>query len=84
MKITEEQIKKFGETGLKIGKAIVVEGTKALLLKGAAVAITTSFEEGLDGVKNLSLDDVISGKKNKKKDKKEVVIEIDEVEILED
>ena len=66
--INAEQLKGFGKIGLKIGKAIVVEGTKALVLKGAAVAITSSFEEGIDGLKDITLDDVIKGKKHKIKD----------------
>lgn len=66
--INAEQLKGFGKIGLKIGKAIVIEGTKALVLKGAAVAITSSFEDGFDGLKEITLDDVLKGKKDKIKD----------------
>lgn len=61
--INKEQLKGIGSIAGRIGKSIVIEGTKALILKGAAVAITTSFEEGLGGVKNITLDDVLDGKK---------------------
>ncbi len=64
IKLDGEQFKKIGSTGLKIGKAIVFEGTKALVVKAAVKSINTGFENGVDGIKNLTLDDVI-GKKEK-------------------
>lgn len=89
--ITEEQLKGFGKVGLRVGKAIVVEGTKAVLLKGTAAAINASFENGIDGVKNLTLDDVLKDTKESKKKKKglfgkkkEVVeITVEEAEVTE-
>lgn len=69
LKMDKEQLKMIGSTGLRIGKAIVVEGTKALVLKTAAKAITTSFEDGFSGVKQLGLDDVLGKKEDKPKKK---------------
>lgn len=69
MNIDKEQLKNIGNTGLRIGKAIVIEGTKAVVLKTAAKAITTSFEDGIGGVKKLKLDDVL-GKQEEKQPKK--------------
>lgn len=71
LQINEAQLKAVGQVGLRIGKSIVVEGTKAVLLKGAAVAINTSFEKGIDGVKDLKLDDLLKDKKDESKPKKE-------------
>lgn len=86
--INEEQLKGIGKIGLRIGKAIVVEGTKAVVLKGTAVAINASFENGIEGVKNLSLGDVLKDEKdsNEKKGlfrrkKKEVQIETVETKV---
>lgn len=67
--ITKEQVKVVGQAGLKIGKAIIVEGTKAVAIKGATAAITASFERP-EGVKSLTLDDVLDGGKKKKNKKK--------------
>lgn len=66
MKLGKEQVKTVGNVGLRIGKAIVVEGTKALVLKTAAKYITTSFDSGFEGVKKIRLDDVLKGDKEKK------------------
>jgi hypothetical protein len=65
--INKDVLKGIGNVGLKLGKAIVIEGTKAVILNAAATAIKTSFDEGLDGVKNLTFDDYIEGKDKKKK-----------------
>lgn len=86
MKFSKEQLKDIGNVGLKIGKAIVVEGTKAVILKGTAAVITTSFEEGLDGVKGLKLDDLLKGSKKGKTKKifkktEEVEVEVEEMEV---
>lgn len=70
MNVNKEQWKEIGNTGLRIGKFIVVEGTKALVLKTAAKAITTSFEDGIGGVKQIGLDDIIGKKKEDKPKKK--------------
>ena len=70
LNINKDVLKGIGNVGLKLGKAIVIEGTKAVVLNAAATAIKTSFEEGFDGVKNLRFDDYIEGKKEKKLGKK--------------
>jgi hypothetical protein len=70
LKVSKEQLKEIGKGAGKIGKAIVIEGTKAVALKGAAAVITQSFDEGLGGVKELKLDDMLNGGKKKKKPKK--------------
>lgn len=70
LNINKDVLKGIGNVGLKLGKAIVIEGTKAVVLNAAATAIKTSFEEGFDGVKNLKFDDYIEGKKEKKAAKK--------------
>lgn len=59
--INKEQLKGFGKIGLKLGKAVVIEGTKALVLKTAMVGINTAFSG--ESIKSITLDDVISGKK---------------------
>lgn len=86
--INKDVLKGIGNVGLKLGKAIVIEGTKAVILNAAATAIKTSFDEGLDGVKNLTFDDYIEGKDKKKKsvkgglfgkkkeNKEEIIVEI--------
>jgi hypothetical protein len=70
LNINKDVLKGIGNVGLKLGKAIVIEGTKAVILNAAATAIKTSFDEGLEGVKNLSFDEYIEGKKDKKLKKK--------------
>lgn len=55
----EEQLKGIAKAGLRLGKAVVIEGTKAVILKGAVVAINASFDSGLEGVKSLTLGDVL-------------------------
>lgn len=70
LNINKDVLKGIGSVGLKLGKTIVIEGTKAVVLNAAATAIKTSFEEGFDGVKNLTFDDYIDGKDKKKKKSK--------------
>jgi hypothetical protein len=65
--VNQEMLKGIGNMGLRIGKQIVIEGTKAVILNAAATTIKTSFDEGLDGVKNLNFDDLLEGKDRKKK-----------------
>jgi hypothetical protein len=67
--VTKEDLKGYGKVAGRVGKAIVVEGTKALVLKSAAKVITASFEDGLTGVKKLTVDDVIGKSKKDKEDK---------------
>ncbi len=66
--IDKEQLKDYGKVGLRIGKRIVIEGTKAVAIQAATRVIEVSFNDGFDGVKELTLDDYI-GDKKKKKDK---------------
>lgn len=56
MKITQEGLKTVGEAGLKIGKQIVIEGTKAVIMKGAFATVETGLEKGLSGIKGMTLD----------------------------
>lgn len=83
--MNKETAKVIGKGALRFGKAVVVDGLKAQALKGAKAAITTGFESGMDGIKKLTLDDVIGKEKVKtekkswnpfkKKDEIEVVLE---------
>jgi predicted transcriptional regulator len=59
LNINKEQLKGFGKMGLKIGKQIVLDGAKALAVKGAKVAIETVFAG--QSIKSVKLDDVLSG-----------------------
>lgn len=98
MKITlnKEQMVKIGMAGLKVGKTIIIEGTKAVVAKGATKMIMEGFDNGIDGIKKMTLDDVLGKKieegseeikkekkgffKRKKKDKTEEI----EVSIVKD
>lgn len=66
LKLDKEQLVAIGKGAGKLGKAILVEGTKAVALKSATAVITQSFDKGLDGVKELELDDMLNGGKKKK------------------
>lgn len=59
LNINKEQLKGLGKIGWKIGKQIVLDGTKALAIKGAKVAIETVFTG--QSIKTVKLDDVLSG-----------------------
>lgn len=59
--IDKEQLKGLGKIGLKIGKQIVLDGTKSLIVKSAMVAIETAF--GRESFKTIKLDDVLSGRR---------------------
>lgn len=59
LNINKDQLKGAGKIGLKIAKQIVLDGTKALALKGAKVAIETVFTG--QSIKTVKLDDVLSG-----------------------
>lgn len=69
-KVNKEMLMGGLTVAKKLGKAIVIEGTKAVVLNAAATAIKTSFDEGFEGVKNLTFDEYIEGKDKKKKAKK--------------
>lgn len=79
MKFNIKLDKEMVMTGLtkagQLGKVVVVEGIKAVALKGAAKVITTSFDEGFAGVKNLTFDEVTGIDKKKKKSKKKLLIQ---------
>lgn len=62
LNINKEQLKGFGKIGLKIGKQIVLDGAKALVVKSVVVAAETVF--GGESIKTMKLDDVLSGKKS--------------------
>lgn len=70
LKLNKEQLVEIGKGAGKIGKAIVIEGTKAVALKSAAAVITQGFDEGFGNVKNLSMDDMLAGGKKKNEAKK--------------
>lgn len=74
VKVNKETMVSLGNAGLKLGKHIFIEGSKAVALKAAARAINVGFEEGFDSVKKITLDDVVNsdmrGKLSKTKSKK--------------
>jgi hypothetical protein len=61
--VKNDKVRATGAIVGKVGKAIVIEGVKGVLLKSAATVITTSFESGMTGVKKLTVDDYVVGKK---------------------
>lgn len=79
--IDKEMVKTVGVAAGKIGKAIIIEGIKGVLLKSAANAINTSFESGVDGIKKMTIDDFVGRKKKKLVELKNVIVE-DEVEVI--
>ena len=90
MKINKEQLTVVGKAGLKVGKAIIIEGTKAVAVKSVTAIIMEGFDNGADGIKKMSVEKLVSGGKVKepkekkegglfkRKKKKEVTIELDE------
>lgn len=70
IKFNKEMLKGGLTIAGKLGKTIVIEGTKAVILNAAATTIKTSFDEGFAGVKKLSFDDLIDGKDKKKNSEK--------------
>lgn len=78
--INEEQVKAFGVIAGKIGKQIILEGTKAVVIKATTKTIKASFEDGMDGVKNLSITDLIGGHKKKTK-LKDIIEQAKETEV---
>lgn len=67
--ITKEQLKTAGEVSVRIGKKVIVEGTKAVIMKGAIAAVEASFDPSAGGIKSLTLDKVLGDKKPKKEKK---------------
>jgi hypothetical protein len=59
IELNKETIKVFGETGLKIGKHIVIEGTKVIALKAAQRAINVGFDQGFGSIKDITVDEVL-------------------------
>lgn len=96
--LNKEQMVSIGTAGLKVGKAIIIEGTKAVFVKGLTTVVMEGLDNGTDGIKKLTLDNVIGKKKSKndsegkvekkgffkrKKGKEtEVLIEVEEVVIV--
>lgn len=84
IELNKDTMKVFGETGLKLGKHIVIEGTKVIALKAAQRAINVGFEQGFGSIKNITVDDVLESdfrgrnkpaKKKRFGKKKEEVVE---------
>lgn len=59
----------IGKGAAKIGKTIVWEGTKMTTLKVGKSVITTSFDKGMAGIKDMKLDDYLGIEEVEKKDK---------------
>lgn len=71
IKVNKDQMVALGNGAKKVGKEIVFEGTKAVVLKGVMAVVTQSFDGGLGSVKELSMDDVLKGGKKHNKPAKE-------------
>lgn len=69
------QLKTVGNYGLRLGKTIVIEGTKAVAINTAKTFFTAGYEGGIDGMKSVGWNDLLSDKeartykKLKKKEK---------------
>ena len=61
LKLDKGQLEKSGKLALRVGKAVVVEGVKALVLKTAATAITSAFEG--KGTAGVNLDTILGEEK---------------------
>lgn len=57
--VTKENLKMVGNAGYRIGKDIVREGTKAVVIKAAGNVVGTMIADGFDGVKKMDLDSFI-------------------------
>lgn len=83
--INKEMLQKAGEVSLRVGKRIIIEGTKAVVLKGTIATMEAKFEG-----KEVNLDTILGDKKETKekksffKRKKKVKIESDVVESIAD
>ena len=71
-KMDADLAKKIGKKAGQYSKLIVVEGIKAVALKGTAKVVTTAFDEGFEGVKKLSIEEDIIGIDNSEKPKKKL------------
>lgn len=63
--IDKEMVKTVAKGAGTVGKAVIIEGVKGVLLKSVANTITTSFDGGIEGVKKMTLDDIVGRKKKK-------------------
>ena len=70
LKLDKEQLVEVGRGAGKIGKAILVEGTKAVALKSANAVITQAFDREAGPISELKLDDYLKGGKKKNKPNK--------------
>lgn len=71
MKINKNDLKKYAGFAALIGKEIIIEGTKAVLLQAMGVGMTKFMAEGKTGVKTLTLNDYLG---NTPKDEKKNVV----------
>jgi hypothetical protein len=69
LNLNKEQLAEVGKGTVKIGKAILVEGTKAVALKSANAVITQAFDREAGPISELKLDDYLKGGKKKNKPK---------------
>ena len=65
--ISKETLKTVGDASLRIGKRVLIEGSKAVILKGAVTTLEASFDKGVDGVKGLTLGKLLGEDKAAKK-----------------
>lgn len=63
--MNKEVLAAVGTGAGKIGKAILVEGTKAVALNTAQAVIKQSFDGGFGSVTDLELDELLKGGKKK-------------------
>lgn len=59
IKITKEQMKMVGEFAVKIGKQVIIQGTKAVIFQAVGVGAMKFVHEGTAGVKTLKVDDYL-------------------------
>lgn len=75
--INKEVLQKAGEVSLRVGKRIIIEGTKAVVLKGTIATMEAKFEG-----KDVTLDVVLGDEKKKaKKEKKSLFKRKKKVEV---
>lgn len=75
--MNKEKIKQVSKTGAKIGKRILVEGSKTLILGAVGVGLGKLFTEGVNGLKHTSLEEFLGI--NEVTEEVTVVEEIEEV-----
>ena len=67
IKVTKEGLKTVGNAGLKIGKSIIVEGTKSVALQATGNVFVALFDKKKGGVKGLTVDKVLGNDKKTKR-----------------